>query len=99
MEPTAAAYLSIIPGATPIMAEQPASKPFHLTPTQRTRLAQASRPPLSSDSFLCGGFEFMRSPFPTSNYSATLGHALAPFSEALDCRAVHRKVPVDPLKT
>jgi hypothetical protein len=37
MKSTAAAYFSIGTRSTPLMAEQPASKPFHVIPTQRTK--------------------------------------------------------------
>jgi hypothetical protein len=52
------------------MAEEPASKPFHVIPLNE-RSSCKPRPSLFSGSFLCGGFEFMRSPFPAGNNSAT----------------------------
>jgi hypothetical protein len=60
----AAAYFPISPRSTPVMAEEPASKPFHVIPTQQTKRAKLPNRPALSGQVFCGGFEFKTSPFP-----------------------------------
>jgi hypothetical protein len=91
MQAAAAANFPISPRSTPVMAEEPASKPFHVIPTQRTKLVQASAVPLQ---WVISLWRLRVHEVTVSGRQqlSYLGHAFAPLSQALDGRTDTQRV-------
>src|SRR5262245_34938967 len=81
MRAAAAAYFPISPRNTPVMAEEPASKPFHVRSTQQTKLSKPPNAPHQIDNFL---WRLRVQNITISVGPVALGYAVAPFPQTLD---------------